>query len=124
MRHVSSRNTKLEQVVRTFLRKQGVKFSCRNKHLPGKPDIVFRKERTVLFVHGCFWHAHLKCKKGVVRPRKNKSFWEQKLLYNRAKDKRVESELRREGWKVFVLWECETKDFKPLKSLVTRLHAE
>ncbi len=117
MRGVPSDNTRLEKLVRSVLHAEGFRFSLRRKELPGKPDVVLPRHHTVIFTHGCFWHGHSGCTKGRARPARNRTFWEQKIRYNRAKDRRVGAELRRRGWKVLVVWECQTKDPKRLARL-------
>ena len=109
MRSVPSMNTRLEQRVRSALRGLGLRPSTRHPILPGKPDIVMQRSRGVIFVHGCFWHGHGRCKKGRTLPKRNQAFWKQKICYNRARDRRVVAKLRRVGWKVVVVWECQTR---------------
>lgn len=103
-----SKDTKPEILVRKLLHGLGYRFRLCRKDLPGKPDIVLPKYRTVIFVHGCFWHQHAGCK-AASRPSTNVEFWEKKFARNRERDARVEAELAALGWRVIVIWECEVK---------------
>jgi DNA mismatch endonuclease, patch repair protein len=107
MSNVKSKNTKPEKLVRSLLHKLGYRFRL-HKDLPGHPDIVLSKYKAVIFVHGCFWHQHPGCKKATY-PKNNADFWIRKLDTNIERDRRNEMELERLGWKVLVVWECETK---------------
>lgn len=107
MKSVSTRNTYIEKEVRTILHKLGYRYRLHDKDLPGKPDIVLRKYNTVIFVHGCFWHGHNKCKKGRLIPRTNVNFWTDKIERNRARDKKNYDLLVAMGWRVIVIWECQ-----------------
>lgn len=120
MRGVPSADTSVEKLARSVLHSKGFRFSIGRRELPGKPDIVLRRHRTVIFVHGCFWHGHRACSKGVTLPARNRTFWANKLRYNKAKDKRVATELRQQGWKVITVWECQTTDPKRLVRILTR----
>lgn len=103
--------------MRRLLHSMGVRYRLHRADLPGKPDIVLGPRRLVIFVHGCFWHRHPGCREATM-PTANRAFWEPKLEGNAARDQRHRTELRRQGWKVAVFWECETK--KPDK-LIRRL---
>lgn len=94
----------------------GLRFRLHRKNLPGRPDLVFPKHRLVLFVHGCFWHRHQGCKRATT-PKTRADFWNSKFKENEARDKRVAAALREAGWRVAVIWECETtlKDALHLK---------
>ena len=105
MSAVRGKNTKPEMRVRSAIHKQGFRYSLHRKDLPGKPDLVLPKYRTIIFVHGCFWHGH-DCIKGK-RPATNKAFWQEKLDSNAERDRRNEAVLSKTGWRVFVIWECE-----------------
>ncbi|MGW5840111.1 very short patch repair endonuclease [Methylorubrum extorquens] len=109
MRAVRSKNTKPEYVVRRLAHALGYRFRLHQKDLPGRPDVVFPGRKAVILVHGCFWHGH-DCAKGQKRPATNQAFWDAKLDGNRARDMRDEAALRAAGWRVLVVWECETKD--------------
>jgi len=119
MSRVHSKDTKPELTVRSILHRIGYRFRLHNKALPGKPDIVLAKYHTVIFVHGCFWHQHKNCPDASI-PKTNTSFWEHKLVQNVERDKRTQATLRQLGWKILVVWECETT--KP-NELINKLHA-
>ncbi|MEW6664115.1 MAG: very short patch repair endonuclease [Thermodesulfobacteriota bacterium] len=106
MARILSSNTKPEQRVRKILSSMGYRYRLNVKGLPGKPDIVMRKYNAVILVHGCFWHLHSGCRDGTL-PKTRKSYWHPKLLNNRKKDARNLRDLKRQGWKVLRLWECE-----------------
>jgi len=105
MSAVKSKNTKPERRVRSALHALGYRFRLHRKDLPGVPDIVLPKYRTVVFVHGCFWHQHPGCKKATL-PQQNREFWAAKLSGNADRDLVVEHELATLGWHVLVIWEC------------------
>lgn len=105
MRRVRQKDTALEVLVRKELHRRGLRYQLGGYGLPGRPDLVFPRHRAVVFVHGCFWHAH-DCRLGR-RPASNAGFWEQKALANKERDERKEAELRALGWRVFVVWQCE-----------------
>lgn len=109
MSRVSSKNTKPEIAVRSLLHKLGYRFRLHASDLPGKPDIVFRKRKKVIFIHGCFWHGHLDCKYAKP-PSTRADFWREKIYANRARDKRTLIQLEESGWEVLTIWECELKD--------------
>ncbi len=112
MAKVKSRDTKPEKKVRSLLSSLGFRFRLCQKNLPGKPDIVLKKYKTVVFVHGCFWHGHENCKKARV-PKSNVEFWKNKIERNKQRFNEVAGQLRAQGWKVVVVWECEIeKDFE------------
>lgn len=106
MSRIRSENTKPEIVVRRFLYAHGIRFRIHVKAIPGKPDIVIRKFRSLIFVNGCFWHGHESCKFAKM-PASNSFFWLTKLSSNKRRDFQNISFLKREGWNVFVVWECE-----------------
>lgn len=112
MAKVKSRDTKPEKKVRSLLFSLGFRFRLCQKNLPGKPDIVLKKYKTVVFVHGCFWHGYENCKKARV-PKSNVEFWKNKIERNKQRFNEVAGQLRAQGWKVVVIWECEIeKDFE------------
>jgi DNA mismatch endonuclease (patch repair protein) len=88
------------------LHRAGLRFRVHSPSLPGKPDLVFRKYQAVLFVHGCFWHRHRRCQYATT-PTTRREFWQRKFADNLRRDKIVARKLRADGWRVFVLWECE-----------------
>lgn len=108
MSRIRGRDTKPELLVRKYLFGQGLRFRKNDKRLPGHPDIVFPKYRTVVFVNGCFWHGHEGCRYYVL-PKSNCEFWSSKIERNKARDERDRLELESKGWRVVVVWECELK---------------
>jgi len=108
MRAVRTEGTAPERAVRGILRKAHVRFSGNADHLPGRPDLVLPDRRTAVFVHGCFWHQHKGCCKSKL-PATHLKFWREKLTENVRRDRRHAAALRRAGWKVRVVWECETR---------------
>ena len=108
MAAIKSKNTKPEILVRKFLHANGFRFRLHDKRLPGKPDIVLPKYKTVINVHGCFWHGHEGCKYYVV-PKTRTEWWLNKINCNVANDKQVIKALQGKGWKIINLWECELK---------------
>ncbi|MCC6567518.1 MAG: DNA mismatch endonuclease Vsr [Chloroflexi bacterium] len=114
MRRVKRNNTGPEKAVRRILWALGYRFVTHSKSLPGTPDIVFTRKRKVVFVHGCFWHAHAGCPRATI-PKTHSLFWQSKLDRNRERDIRVSDALRAGGWDVFVVWECELQDSSDLE---------
>lgn len=119
MRAVRREHTGPEITVRKLLHRLGLRFRLHRKDLPGTPDIVLPRYKTVVFVHGCFWHQHLDCKYATV-PKTNQDYWLQKLAANVERDGRKEEALRVLGWRVLVVWECETRDQEGLSSRIRR----
>ena len=113
MSQIRCKNTKPEMIVRSLVHRMGYRYSLHRKDLPGKPDLVLVRHKKVIFVHGCFWHMH-RCKYGRVIPKTNKKFWKIKREGNVDRDKRNLRKLRREGWKVLVIWECQTRNTEKL----------
>jgi DNA mismatch endonuclease, patch repair protein len=109
MGRIRSGNTKPELVVRSLLHQMGYRFRLHRKDLPGKPDIVLPKYKTVVFVNGCFWHRHAGCAKAYT-PKSRVDFWENKFRNNIERDNKAQNELKILGWKVIVIWECELAD--------------
>ena len=116
MSKIRSKNTKPELFIRKFLFHRGFRFRIHSKVLPGKPDIVLKKHKTVIFINGCFWHMHGGCKYSLI-PSSNKEYWIPKLLKNVQKDKAAISELKKMKWRVIVIWECELRPNKQQKTL-------
>lgn len=106
MSRIGSKDTKPELALRKVLHGLGLRYRLHGYDLPGKPDIIFPRYRVVVFVHGCFWRRHARCKIATM-PKSNISFWERKFNNNIARDTRVAAELESLGWHVFVVWECE-----------------
>ncbi|HRI21306.1 MAG TPA: DNA mismatch endonuclease Vsr [Panacibacter sp.] len=120
---IKSRNTKPEIMVRSFLHRNGFRYKLHDKNLPGKPDIVLPKYKTIIFIHGCFWHGHTNCKYYVV-PKTRTEWWLDKINGNIAKDVLAVKALKKEGWKIIIVWECQLKpanQMKTLHQLVRRL---
>jgi len=116
MSRIKAKNTKPEMLVRKFLHANGFRYRLHVKDLPGKPDIVLPKYKTVIFVHGCFWHGHEGCKYYVV-PKTKTEWWLNKINGNIVNDKKAITILKKMGWKVINVWECELKTFKISKTL-------
>jgi DNA mismatch endonuclease (patch repair protein) len=112
MSRISSKNTKAEIVARKILSSMGFRFRLHKKNLSGKPDIVLPKYKTAIFVHGCFWHRHKNCKDATT-PKTNIDFWTKKFQGNIKRDRKNRTHLKKAGWKVIVVWECDLKN--PLK---------
>ena len=111
MSRIRGKNTKPEMLVRKYLFANGFRYRLHSKNLPGKPDIVLPKYKTVIFVHGCFWHGHKDCKYFVV-PKTRTDWWLNKINGNKANDAKKEQALEQAGWKVLVVWECALKPAK------------
>lgn len=108
MSRIRSKNTKPEEIVRKYLFSQGFRYRKNDNRLPGKPDIVLPKYKTVIFVNGCFWHKHEGCKY-FVWPKSNAEFWKSKIERNVLRDSDNYKTLEDQGWKIIVVWECELK---------------
>lgn len=107
MSRIRGKDTKPELVVRRLLHAEGFRYRLHAADLPGRPDIVFRSRKKVIFVHGCFWHQHDGCRNAVM-PKTRAAFWSEKLAKNVARDQMVLEQLREKGWTALVIWECET----------------
>ncbi len=123
MSKISGKETKPEILVRKFLFANGFRFRKNDRRYPGKPDIVLPKYKTVIFIHGCFWHGH-NCAGGKL-PRTRKSFWKNKIKENVTRDVRNKRKLEEKGWHVIVIWQCEIDSMKrankTLRALVKRI---
>jgi DNA mismatch endonuclease (patch repair protein) len=108
MSQIKGKNTKPEMLVRKFLFHNGFRYRLHDKTLPGKPDIIITKYKTIVFVNGCFWHGHKGCKYFVI-PKTKTEWWLNKIKTTQKKDKQSEIELNVQGWKVIHVWECELK---------------
>lgn len=108
MSKVRGKNTKPEMIVRRALHAMGVRYRLHAKELPGRPDIVMRPRKSAIFVHGCFWHSHPGCRRCRI-PSTNSDFWSAKLERNKTRDQAAVQALAEMGWRVLVLWECQTK---------------
>jgi DNA mismatch endonuclease (patch repair protein) len=112
MAQIKGKDTKPELLVRSLLHRAGYRFTVngpQNRKLPGKPDIVLPKFKTIIFVHGCFWHRHKGCKY-TTTPKSNVEFWERKFQRNITNDRKNQKKLKERGWKVIIVWQCELKD--------------
>lgn len=119
MAQVKDRDTRPERVVRSLLHRLGCRFRLHRADLPGKPDIVLPKRRTVIFVHGCFWHRHAGCRRATM-PASNTEYWKRKFSRTVARDAQNTLRLERSGWRVLVVWECELKDMEALSARLSR----
>lgn len=117
MPRIRSQDTAPEIRVRSALHALGFRFRLHRRDLPGTPDVILPKHRTVIFVHGCFWHRHLGCTMAYT-PKTRTHFWEQKFVENIKRDTTVERQLECLGWTSIVVWGCETEDWKGLSSLL------
>lgn len=108
MSKISGKETKPEVLVRKYLFSKGFRYRKNDKRFPGKPDVVLPKYKTIIFVHGCFWHNHKGCKASKL-PESNRDFWGKKIGDNIKRDRKNRNELKNLGWKVIVAWQCEIK---------------
>jgi len=111
MSQIRSKDTKPEQIVRKYLFSHGFRYRKYVKELPGKPDIVLPKYKTVIFVHGCFWHMHEGCSRSNI-PKSNEDYWIPKLSKNKERDLKNIYSLELQGWNIIIVWECELKSSK------------
>lgn len=118
MSQVRRRDTSPEMTVRRLLFKEGYRFRIHRRDLPGNPDIVLPRFRTVIFVHGCFWHRHPGCAKATT-PKTRAHFWQTKFEQNVARDERNKDALERLGWTVITVWECELQGLEQLRANLT-----
>jgi DNA mismatch endonuclease (patch repair protein) len=120
MRRIKGKDTRPEMLVRRLLFGVGYRYRLHHKDLPGRPDMVFRSRRIVVFVHGCFWHQHQGCKTSHI-PKSRSSYWAEKFKINTDRDAAVIQRLEANGWRVIVVWECETRDLGMLRTRLPRL---
>lgn len=120
MRLIKREHTQPELVVRRLLHRMGLRFRLHSKSLPGSPDVVLPKRRTVVFVHGCYWHRHPGCRYAST-PKTRQDFWLPKFASNVERDNRKAEQLRELGWRVVVVWECETKDVMSLDARLRKV---
>jgi DNA mismatch endonuclease (patch repair protein) len=116
MSRIKSRDTKPEMLVRKFLHANRFRYKLHDRSLSGKPDIVLPKYKTVIFIHGCFWHAHKNCKYFNL-PKTRKDWWENKLNTNVLNDAKAIKALKKDGWKIITVWQCKLKKDKVEKTL-------
>ena len=122
MSKVRSENTAPEICVRKLLHSMGYRYRLHKRDLPGNPDIVLSKYKTVIFVHGCFWHGCPNCRHARLRPKSNAEYWEKKLNRTLERDRQNQALLEKMGWNVLVIWECETKK-KNLLALMEKIYS-
>jgi DNA mismatch endonuclease, patch repair protein len=120
MSRIRGRDTAPERAVRSLLYRMGFRFRLHVRTLPGRPDVVLSRYRTVVFIHGCFWHRHNACRLAYT-PKTRTQFWLDKLNGNVARDRAISKKLRSQGWQVVVVWECELRN---MDRLTRRLTAE
>lgn len=119
MSRVKGKDTKPEMKVRRLIHRLGFRYRLHVADLPGKPDLVFAGKKSVIFVHGCFWHRHRGCP--LCRMPKSKlDFWKSKLEGNRKRDSRNQQKLRKEGWRVLIVWECQLTNEETLTSTIVK----
>ena len=123
MSRIRGKNTKPEILIRKSLFSKGFRYNLHSKNLPGKPDIVLPKYKTVIFVHGCFWHGHEGCQYYVI-PKTRTEFWLNKINTNIQNDMKNLISLRNMGWNVITIWECETKKKNNIKVLIDQIEKE
>lgn len=116
MSRIKGKDTKPELLVRKYLHAQGYRYKLHDKTLPGKPDLVLPKHKTVIFIHGCFWHGHNNCKYFTI-PKTRTEWWTEKINKNKANDEKAIKELKRNGWKIITVWECKLKPAKSNQTL-------
>lgn len=123
MSHIRSKNTKPEMMVRSALHKLGYRYSLHRKELPGQPDLTLPKYNSVIFINGCFWHQHRKCRNGHI-PKTRTEYWRNKFDKNVERDRRSYRELRKCGWNVIIVWECEIKNdlHSVIKNIIKKLN--
>ena len=120
MSRIKSKNTTPERIVRSFLHENGFRFRLHSKILPGSPDIVLPKYKTVIEVRGCFWHRHPGCRQSTT-PTTNVQFWQEKFSRNVERDRNTEKRLKELGWRLIVIWQCELREDGFLKTLPDRI---
>jgi DNA mismatch endonuclease, patch repair protein len=120
MSSIQATETKPEILIRKYLFSKGFRFRKNVKSLPGSPDIVLAKYKTVIFVHGCFWHGHENCKDATL-PKSNKKYWLPKISTNKRRDQRKKRELKKLGWTVITIWECSLKRIESREKTLTNL---
>ena len=121
MAGIGGKDTKPEIAVRSALHRLGLRFRLHRAGLPGRPDVVLSRHHAVVFVHGCFWHRHIGCKLAYT-PKSNLTFWRRKFRENVERDMRTAGNLRRLGWRIFVVWECSLTDAR-LKTLAAKIRS-
>lgn len=123
MSRIRGKNTAPEIRVRSLLHGLGFRFRLHGRKLPGRPDVVLAKHKTVIFVHGCFWHRHKNCR-NCTTPSNRREWWRAKLEGNAARDKRHHAALKKLGWRVLVIWECQTQNRNTASRAMRRLRSD
>lgn len=123
MSAIKGKDTGPEIRVRAYLHAAGLRYRLHDRALPGRPDLVFPRQRVALFVHGCFWHRHPDCRFATV-PASNVAFWQRKFDANVTRDRIKEEQLIRLGWTVLRIWECETEDTKNIDEMFWKIESE
>ena len=119
MSRIRGKDTKPEMVVRKLIHSLGYRYRLHQKNLPGQPDIVLTRHHKIILVNGCFWHMH-KCRYGKVKPKTNPKFWQTKRMGNVERGRKNLRQLRKVGWKVLIVWECQVKDTKKLTQMLQK----
>ena len=122
MAGIRGTNTTPERLVRSWLHRQGLRFRLHKSGLPGRPDIVLTKYRAAIFVDGCFWHRHPHCRYATT-PASNAAFWQEKFRKNVERDRKKAAELRRLGWRVLTIWECQVGGEHQLNRLTEKVRS-
>lgn len=123
MSRIRATETKPEKIVRKFLFSKGFRFRKNSKSLPGKPDVVLAKYKTVIFIHGCFWHGHKNCKAAKL-PSTRKKFWTDKISGNKMRDRKIYNQLKKLDWQVITVWQCQIKNKNKKEISLSRLEAK
>ncbi|MER9209039.1 DNA mismatch endonuclease Vsr [Mesorhizobium sp. M0771] len=118
MSRVRGKDTIPEMIVRRVLHRLGYRYRLHHPKMPGRPDLVLASRRKIIFIHGCFWHRHVGCRKATL-PKTNQDFWQEKFVRNVARDEKMRAALEAQGWDVLVVWQCETKDLEVLQQSLT-----
>jgi DNA mismatch endonuclease (patch repair protein) len=116
MASVHTRNTGAEKAVRSIVHRLGYRYSLVRNDLPGRPDLAFVSRRKVLFVHGCFWHGH-SCRYGRL-PKSRLAYWKPKIVANKARDRKQVNELRKAGWSIMIVWQCQLRQNDRLEARI------
>ena len=123
MAAVRSKDTKPELAVRSLVHALGYRYRLHVSSLPGKPDLVFPGRRKIIFVHGCFWHRHARCRY-ATSPKTRSDFWQEKFLTNVVRDRRTRQELKKLGWRILTVWQCELKNPQKLEVRIDEFLAD